>query len=83
MYAPSLDRTDSANHVHPPILDLSKPDAELRGTVRAALMNTLTPMVGLVNHGCESACSALAEAMRLNTTLREFDISGILPGQSL
>ena len=64
MYAPSLDRTDSANHVHPPLLDLSKPDAELRGTVRAALMNTLTPMVGLVNHGCESACAALAEAMR-------------------
>jgi hypothetical protein len=26
---------------------------------------------------------ALAEAMRLNTTVRELDIIGILPGQSL
>ena len=52
------------NEIRPPLLDLSLADAELHDVAFPALTNTLTPMVGLINHGCEGACAALAQAMR-------------------
>lgn len=50
--------------IRPVVLDLSLDDDELRAACSDALRNTLSPMVGLVNHGCEKACCALAEAMK-------------------
>lgn len=54
----------SERGIRPHILDLSRDDVELHDDATAALTQTLTPMIGLVNHGCEVLCRELADAMR-------------------
>ena len=47
----------------PAVLDLSRPDVELRGILSSALAS-LSPALALKNHGCEDKIMALAAAMK-------------------
>jgi isopenicillin N synthase-like dioxygenase len=48
----------------PPVLDLSLPDEKLRTAAQAALTGTLSPVLCLINHGCEAACVTLSAQMQ-------------------
>ena len=57
------DEADMPSAVRPSTLDLSLSDEALRPACTSAL-SSLTPMLALVNHGCEASLRNLAEAMR-------------------
>lgn len=57
--------------LHPPALDLSRPDAELR-PICAAALQSLTPALEVLNHGCEQRLREMAAAAQ-HTITRDAD----------
>ncbi len=68
----------SASDITPVALDMRCPDEHLRRTARAALENTLTPMLSLHHHGCSEQLAELAARARAHHSLD----GGSLPPQS-
>ena len=64
------DAADEPSAVRPSTLDLSLSDEALRPACTSAL-SSLTPMLALVNHGCEAKLRDLAEAMRTTIANRQ------------
>ena len=54
---------DSSRTAAPTTIDLSLSDTELRPLIIEAL-NSLSPMLEIINHGCESKCRSLAAAVK-------------------
>lgn len=74
MESPSRPQTT----ITPVELDMRFPDERLRETGRAALQDTLTPMLAIRNHGCSAQLAELATRARAHHSLD----GGPLPPQS-
>ena len=75
----SMESMQPPSTITPVALDMRLPDESLRETGRAAMRDTLTPMLAVHHHGCSEQLAELAARARAHHSL---DDGATLPPQS-